>query len=178
LSGAADRTQVEINELRSSRDELRFSSTRRAEALQQSRSQLTALGILSGTLPATGPGISVQIEDPEGSMTAAVLLDGIEELRDAGAESIEFNDSVRVVASTALTEREGVVYADDVALRPPYVIDAIGSSHTLSEAVIFPGGLNEQVAQLGGTVTVDERDVVEVASLHTIKPPQYSQPSG
>lgn len=178
LGGASDRAQIEIDDLKVSRDELQSNSSRRAEALAQSREQLTVLGILSGTVPATGPGVSITIEDPDSSVTAAALLNGIEELRDAGAESIEFNDTVRVVASTAITQSGGLIYLDDVAIRPPYIIDAIGSSHTLSEAVVFPGGLADQVEELGGTTAVEERDTVDVASLHTIEPPQYSQPAG
>ena len=63
------------------------------------------LRILTGTVAATGPGVTLTIDDPDGSVTAATLLDGVEELRDAGAEAIEINDSVRVVASTCVHRR-------------------------------------------------------------------------
>jgi hypothetical protein len=43
--------------------------------------------------------------------------------------------------------------------------------------VVFPGGLADEVEQLGGTVQVKQRDVVEVGSLHTVKTPEYSQPT-
>jgi len=177
LSAASDRVQTQINELQATRDELLSSSQRRQVAVDEARGRLLVLGILAGTLPAEGPGVTVTITDPSGAVTAASILNGIQELRDAGAEAIEVNDRVRVVASTSFSERNGAVVVDGREIQPPYVVDAIGSSHTLSEAVIFPGGLADQVSQLGGEVTTEEVDVVEVTSLHVVDPLEYSQPT-
>lgn len=177
LSAASDRVQTQINELESTRSDLLSSSQRRQVAVEEARERLRVLGILAGTLPAEGPGVTVTITDPGGAVTAASILNGIEELRDAGAEAIELNNRVRVVASTSFSERNGAVVVDGQEVRPPYVVDAIGSSHTLSEAVIFPGGLADQVGQLGGDVTAQEVDVVKVTSLHVVDPLEYSQPT-
>lgn len=177
LSAAADRSQTQIDELEGTRSELLSSSERRQVAIDDARRRLEVLQVLTGTVAANGPGVTITVTDPRLSVTSASLLNGVEELRDAGAESIEINDTVRVVASTSFTEREGAVLIDGVAVRPPYLIDAIGSSHTLSEAVIFPGGLADEIERLGGTVSVDEANRVEVGSLHSIETPEYSQPT-
>lgn len=177
LSAASDRTQTQINELERTRTELLSTSQSRQTALEEAQARLTVLGILAGTLAAEGPGLTVTITDPSAAVTAASILNGIEELRDAGAEAIEVNDRVRVVASTAFTERDGVILVGGQEIRPPYVIDVIGSSHTLSEAVIFPGGLADEISRLGGDVSVKEADLVRIASLHTVDPPEYSQPT-
>lgn len=177
LSAAADRTQTQIDDLEQTRDDLLTNTERRRAALEEGTKRLEVLRILTGTAAAVGPGVSLTITDPSDSVTAASILNGIEELRDAGAEAIEINDVVRIVASTSFTESDGVVSSDGVELRPPYVIDAIGSSHTLSEAVVFPGGFSDEIEELGGKVDVEEADVIEVGSLHTIVPPEYSQPT-
>ncbi len=177
LAAAAERTQKQIDELERTRSDLLSSSERREAAVEAAKEQLAVLGILAGTLPAEGPGVTVTITDPRGAVTAASILNGVEELRDAGAEAIEINDRARVVASTAFVERDGVVLIDGHEIRPPYVLDAIGSSHTLSEAVIFPGGLADEVSRLGGEVAVKEAAVVEVGSLHPVDPPEYAQPT-
>ncbi len=177
LSSANDRARTQLDELEQTRSALRSSSQRRAAAVEEGQNRLAVLGILSGTLPATGPGVTITIDDPTGAVDAATLLDGIEELRDAGAEAIEINDQVRVVASTSFTDGDGEVTIDGETVRPPYVIDAIGGSHTLSEAVIFRGGLRDAVERDGGVVDIREADVVEVASLHTIQQPEYAQPT-
>jgi uncharacterized protein YlxW (UPF0749 family) len=178
LSGASDRAQQQIDDLQQTRANLLTSSQSRQAAIKESQDRLGVLQILAGSVGAVGPGIVVTIQDPNDAMTPASLLDGVEELRDAGAEAIQINGRVRVVASTSFVDAGGVLTADGTALSPPYVIDAIGSSHTLSQAVVFPGGLSDQVDQLGGQVDVKEADVVEVSALHTIKPPEYSQPTG
>lgn len=177
LFSAAERTLGQVDELERTRDELLSSSERRQIAIDEAESRLQVLEVLTGTVAATGPGVTITITDPEDSVAAASLLNGIEELRDAGAEAIEINDTVRVVASTFFTEQDGEVLIDGVAVRPPYLIDAIGSSHTLSEAVIFPGGLVDEIERLGGTASVEEANLVEVGSLHSIDAPEYSQPT-
>ena len=88
--------------------------------------------MLAGTVPASGPGIRVTVNDPEGGLTLNHLLDGIEELRNAGVEAIEINDRVRVVAQTSFEDDPDGVRVDGVLLKPPYVIDAIGDADTLA----------------------------------------------
>jgi uncharacterized protein YlxW (UPF0749 family) len=178
LSAASDRARSQLDDLEANRDDLLSSTERRQAAIDEGTQRLDVLRILTGTVATEGPGITVTITDPDSAVTASTLLNGVEELRDAGAESIEINDVVRVVASTAFTEVDGVVSADGVELRPPYVIDVIGSSHTLSEAVVFRGGLSDEVAQLGGSTDVKQKDLVEIGSLHTLEKPEYSQPTG
>lgn len=176
LSGAADRAQQQISDLEQTRRDLLNTSQRRSAAVAEERARLNVLQILGGTVPAVGPGVIVTISDPDAAVTAPILLNGVDELRDAGAEAIEVN-SVRVVASTSIVDRDGVLVADGTELHPPYVIDVIGSSHTLAEAVKFPGGLSDEVEQVGGTAAVEQAEVVKVASLHTVVPPEYSQPT-
>jgi uncharacterized protein YlxW (UPF0749 family) len=178
LSAAADRVQVQITQLQHSRDELQTSSQRHQAALALARKRLNELRLLAGTIPAQGPGVTITIKDPGGTVTAAALLDGIEELRDAGAEAMQINSRVRVVASTWFTSSPNGLVVDGTRLRPPYVIDAIGSSQTLSQAVVFPGGLRDQVTQLGGTIAVKQVDRLRIGSLHRVQPPEYAQPTG
>ncbi|MGI8577359.1 MAG: DUF881 domain-containing protein [Nocardioidaceae bacterium] len=176
LSSATDRAQSQLSDLEQTRRQLQSSSASRTAAIAEERKHIQVLQILAGTLPAAGPGVTISITDPDGTITAAVLLNGIEELRDAGAEAIQINGSVRVVASTAVTDAGGPIVAGGVKLSPPYVVEAIGSSHTLSEAVVFPGGLADEVKSLGGTVTVHEAADVDVTALHKVTPPEYSHP--
>ena len=55
--------------------------------------------ILAGTAAASGPGIDLQITDPQHQVAADVLLDTLEELRDAGAEAIQITGSAASAAS-------------------------------------------------------------------------------
>ena len=111
-------------------------------------------------------------------MTADSLLNGIEELRDAGAEALQINSRVRFVQSSWVAGPPGGIVIDGHHVQSPYVIEAIGSAHTLSDAVGFPGGLADEISSLGGQVTVQENANVEITALHPAEQPQYSHPTG
>jgi uncharacterized protein YlxW (UPF0749 family) len=181
LEAASQRTQSQIDSLEETKASLQSDTNRNAAALNAAREQVQVLGILAGTIPAQGPGVRITIADPSNAIGSSTLLNALEELRDAGAEAIELNDTVRVVAQTALVDLDSGVGVDGVELQPPYVIEAIGSAHTLHAAVMFPGGLRDEVETFGGTVKVRELSDVEIASLHRAEQPQYVQtvpPSG
>lgn len=177
LDAANSRAEKQIAELEATQRELQTSSDRRRAALQEARQEATTLAILAGTVPATGPGVVINIEDPGDAVGAATLLNAVQELRDAGAEAIEINDSVRVVAQTYFADGEGGVAVDGVQLKPPYVIDVIGSPSTLSVATGFPGGLEDEVTALGGRVEVTQADAVDVTALAEARTPEYAAPT-
>ena len=94
------------------------------------------------------------------------LINGIQELRDAGAEAIELNDTVRVVAQTALRDGpNGGVIADGERIAAPYVIEAIGSAHDLATALDIAQGFTDDIERRGGKVTISEADSVEITSV-------------
>jgi uncharacterized protein YlxW (UPF0749 family) len=176
LSLASQRANNEIAQLRQTRDSLRSDTDSRRTAIERAKEQANTLGILAGTLPAVGPGVRVTVNDPHGSVGTDQLLDGIEELRDAGAEAIEINNTARVVAQTSFLDgASGGVVVDGKVLTPPYVIDAIGDPHTLATALNFTGGFIFNIEQVKGTVKVDQADDVEIATTRPLMTPQYAQ---
>lgn len=177
LDASNQRLARQIEELSATRDELRDSSASSEQAEEAARKRAAELAILAGTSAAAGPGIAVELSGPEDAVTAAILLDSVEELRDAGAEVIAINGSARVVAQTYfLDDRDGVRVGGRL-LEPPYVIEAIGDPHTMAEAVHFRGGLADRVEDRGGTVTVEQRDRVAITALADIPEPQYARPA-
>jgi uncharacterized protein YlxW (UPF0749 family) len=179
LNLATDRAEGEIADLQRTRDGLRSNAAARQTALEAARKQADALGILAGELPAVGPGIRVTITSPTGSIGTDQLLNGLEELRNAGAEAIDINEQVRVVAQTGITDsrRDGLA-VDGVSLRPPYVIDAIGDPDTLATATSFSGGLVDEVEQVGGSVHVQKVDRLEIATTAKPQAPRFAEPAG
>jgi uncharacterized protein YlxW (UPF0749 family) len=165
LDAARDRAESELRDLQATKQQLENEGTRTQVALREAREEANTLAILSGAVGATGPGIVIRIDDPDDQVGASNLLNFIEELRDAGAEAIEINDTARIVAQTYLADDADGVSIDGTVVSPPFIIDVIGHPHTLSEAVEFPGGITEIVSTLGGSVDVDERDTVDVTSL-------------
>jgi uncharacterized protein YlxW (UPF0749 family) len=158
-----------------SRDRLVSGADSSAEALRAAQERLDTLGILAGTAPATGPGIVLTITDPAGKVTSALLLDTLQELRDAGAEAVQIG-SVRAVADTYFADTPGGIEVSGVPVKSPYVIKAIGGSATMASAMDIPGGVSESVRRLGAVSTVDQQDEVAITALHTLEEPQYARP--
>jgi uncharacterized protein YlxW (UPF0749 family) len=176
LQAASRRAERDISALEETRGRLTSGSERRSAAIEQARRQIATLGVLAGTVPATGPGVRITVEDPRGDLDLNHLLDGIEELRNAGVEAVEINDRVRVVAQTAFEDDGRGIRVDGVVLRAPYVIDAIGDPDTLAGALSFTGGFIDDVEGANGSVKVTKVDRVEVTV--TVRPtaPRYAQP--
>lgn len=173
------RLEGEIAELEERKNTLSSSADKAETAKQQAEAQIRALGILAGTVPAHGPGVRITLNDPQGKMTSSNLLDAIEELRDAGAEAIQINGSVRVVASTDFVDDAPGIKIDGLKVTSPYVIEAIGDSHSLAEASNFPGGLVSEVTgpQVGGTADVNEETNVAITALHAQEEHRYARPA-
>jgi len=179
LSTASRRAEADLNRLETTRDSLRSRSQRSTTALQQARSQLSSLGILAGTLPATGPGILVTVTVPAGKQLKVTdLLDGVEELRDAGAEAIQVNDAVRVVAQTAFEETGRGLEVDGRLLHSPYTLAVIGNPSTLSRALSFPGGFTDGVGYDGGKVSVRKQQTVQITVTRPPARTSYAHAAG
>ncbi len=177
LDAAQQRAQKQIAELEATKLQLESSSSKNVTALQQARQEAANLAILAGTVPATGPGVVIRIDDPDGAVGAATMLNAVEELRDAGAEAIEIDNTARVVAQTYFADNGGSISVDGEPVSPPYVIDAIGSAATLAVAVNFPGGLADEVKALGGTVEVQQETQVDITSVAQQPSPEYASPT-
>ena len=170
-----DQLADEIRGLQSSLELLKSQSTNEAEAQRAARERLEALGILAGTVPATGPGIVLTISDPDGKVDAPILLDTVQELRDAGAEAIQIGDA-RVVADTWFADTDAgavrVRHGGEPALRR--------SGHRRREhpgrGDGDPGGVTATVRRVGGDTDVQIEDQVSVDALLTASSPQYARP--
>jgi uncharacterized protein YlxW (UPF0749 family) len=172
----ADRLRQQIADLEQNLTQLRDSGDRSAAARRQAAEQSQALGILLGTLPATGPGVSVTVTDPDAKLTGEDLLDVIEELRGAGAEAIQFG-SVRVTTSTSFQGSNGDVQVDGATLAAPYRVTAIGDPKTLDTALNIPGGVAATVRAAGGELAVTELNSVTIRVTRRLPEPKYAKPS-
>jgi len=175
LQAASRKAERDISDLESTRDQLRSSTLRRTTALEQAQKEVQTLGVLAGTVPATGPGVTITVDDPKNELSLNHLLDGIEELRNAGVEAVEINDRVRVIAQTSFEEDPDGVRVDGVVLKPPYVIDAIGSPDTLAGALQFQDGFTDDVEADGGKVSIKKADRVGVSVTRTPVKPRYAE---
>jgi uncharacterized protein YlxW (UPF0749 family) len=176
LAGTSQRARNEIDRLEQAKRGLQTDSQRQAEALAQAQQQVDTLNILAGLVPVTGPGIRVTITEQTGPVDIDSVLDTIEELRSAGAEAMQFNGEVRVVAQTSLEDEVGGFSLDGQLVTSPYVIDVIGDPHTLSGALVFNQGPASQLRDDGADVQIDELERIDIESIHDQERPEFAQP--
>jgi uncharacterized protein YlxW (UPF0749 family) len=182
LSNRNERLRSELATLNEAQRRLTSGSGQDEAALDEARRRAQLLGVLAGTVPARGPGVVLTISDPQAQITADVLLDALEELRDAGAEAVQLEGSggaaVRVVASTALVDgAQGGVVVDGVLLESPYRFVVIGDAATIASALGIPGGVIANVESRGARATVERREDLVVDALQPLEPPRYARPA-
>ena len=169
----------EVSELQNTLNSLQLSGNTDQAAIQSAQARLAALSILVGAVGATGPGVTVTVDDPGPGVSPEAMLDVINELRAAGAEAIEINDahqSVRVGVDTWVVGTPGSLTVDNDALSPPYSILAIGDPPTLAAAMNIPGGAEDSIKRVGARMSVQQANRVDVTTLRQPKPHQYAQP--
>ena len=195
---------TEIADLQRTLDSLQASGTDDQAAIENAKARLAALSILIGTVAATGPGVTLAIDDVAPGISPETMLDVINELRAAGAEAMEISGAggqersdpgnvaggqersdpgnvaggrpVRIGVDTWVVGSPGALVVDTVTMSPPYSVLAIGDRATLAAAMNIPGGAMDSVERVGGTMTVQQADVVNVTALRQPKPRQYAQP--
>jgi len=173
----ADELQREAATLEQTRQELESGSDSRQAALDAATRSAATQGILTGRLPAEGPGIVVTLTEPDGSIRALTLLNFLEELRNSGAEAVQLNDQ-RLTASSyfvAPAEGDGVV-VDGTTLHAPYRWIVIGDADVMATALDIPGGALASVRNDGGRGSVLRKELVSVTATRSVPVPVNATP--
>ncbi len=166
LAGASQRAQTEINQLEAARRQLEASRQAQSAALSAAQKQEEELGILAGLVPVTGPGIRVTVTEGPQHIDVDSVLDTIEELRSAGAEAMQVNGKVRLVAQSSVQATPAGLEIDGTQLSSPYVFDVIGDPHTLQGALSLFDGPISQFKDSGATVDVQPEKALDITALH------------
>ena len=170
---------TEVADLQRTLASLQASGSSDQAAIENAQARLAALSILIGTVAATGPGVTLTIEDAAPGVAPETMLDVINELRNAGAEAMEIrggSSAVRVGVDSWVVGGPGALSIDGQTLTPPYTVVAIGDPATLAAAMNIPGGAMDSVERVGGTMVVQQSDRVDVTALRQPKARQYAQP--
>ena len=163
LAGTTQRAQGEIQRLEATRDDLRSDTSARQAALDQARQQAQVLSVLAGTVPVRGPGVTITIDEVEGQVEVGPFIDMVQALRTAGAEAMQLNGEVRVVAQTSFEDGTGGLLVDGQLLEAPFTIDVIGPPDALVAALRFPDGPQDQFEEDDGArLTFEERPTIDI----------------
>jgi len=171
----SEQLEAEVARLSEIRSALLSGTDQQQAALEVAMQRATIEGILSGRLPAQGPGIELQISDPLHGLRASDLFNLLEELRNAGAEVVQVND-YRVTTSTAFTDGSGDIFLDGNVLPRELTWLVIGDPATLSRALEIPGGALPRIRLTGATVLVTPHDDVLVDAIARLRDAQFARP--
>jgi uncharacterized protein YlxW (UPF0749 family) len=176
LTGTAERARREVDRLEARRDELADENQARFAALDEAEQRVRTLNIIAGLVPVTGPGLRMTINESSSRVNVGSLLDTVQELRTAGAEAMELNDSIRLGADSSFDNAVGGIEVDGQLLEPPYVLEVIGDPHVLRTALEFSTGPIETLETYdGATVEVEELEAVQIASVREPTRPEHAE---
>lgn len=174
LAGTTQKAQEQIEELEATRDELEDQTLQQQTALQRAEEQVDTLRVIAGTVPVSGPGITIEIDPGTDPLRLTALLDLIEELRTSGAEAMEIEgadgEAVRLVASSSIEVSQpapGLNVGGEL-ISPPYRLQVIGPPDTLAGAIDFYQGPQDQLEKQGAEVDVESEEKIDIESIHTV----------
>lgn len=176
LAGTRQRAEDQIEELEQVRDDLRDDTSAREAALEQAQEDVDELNILAGLVPVTGPGIRLTIVEETGRVSLSSLLDTVQELRTVGAEAMQLNGIVRIVAQTSFEETEGGFVVDGELVEAPYTLDVIGEPSVLASSLKFLLGPRAQLQEDGASLQVDELSSIDIEAVAEREDPDFSDP--
>jgi uncharacterized protein YlxW (UPF0749 family) len=176
LAGTTQRAEAEIARLQDTRDELQSDTSRRQAALEQAQGEVDTLSILAGLVPVTGPGIRMTVTEETGEVEVGSMIDAVQELRSVGAEAIQFNGEVRLIAQSSFTDVVGGLAIDGVEVQSPYVIDVIGDPEVLAGALEFALGPKAKFKRDGAEVEVQQLSTLDIESVRDPVQPEYAEP--
>jgi uncharacterized protein YlxW (UPF0749 family) len=175
LNAREERLREQIADQRNALEQLTSSDSQSATALEEARARAEAIGILNGTVPAQGPGLVITIRDPDEEVRVSDIVDAIQELRGAGAETMQI-DEVRVGVSTAVTGTPGNLMVDGRPITSPYEFVVIGSPPDMQTALNIPGGVAQDLTRQGASIAIEPSEQVVVDALRPLDTPQYASP--
>lgn len=162
LTNRRDRLEVEARRLEVAQERILAGS--QGQALVEAQRRVTGLEILSGATPVSGAGVTLTITAGQRGLAPALVLDMIQELRDAGAEAIAVG-GVRMVASSWVGSEGDTIVISGSQVAEPLVVIAVGEPQTIATALQIPGGVAETIRAGGGSITIDREDRVQVPAL-------------
>ena len=168
LSSRSDQLRAQIAAEQTSLAKLTGGTDQTEAALEEAQQRAATLQILAGTAAATGPGIDLQISDPQHQVAADDLLEALEELRDAGAEAIQITGG----AAEATGSTTGATATGSTAGPPaPGATAAPGASGHVVRLVassFFVDAPDRSGIVVDGVSLAPPYDIVAIGDPHTM----------
>ena len=163
-----DRLQQQVKDLRKEVQSYRQAAA--DEGTQNDQALLDEVGQLqkaAGLTDVVGPGVEVVLDDSTATNTSgdeadylihdSDILSVVNELRDAGAEALSLNGN-RILSTTEIRCSGSVLTINGRRTSAPFIIDAIGDTETMFNALMMRNGVVDVLKQWSIQVEVTEVD--------------------
>lgn len=125
--------------------------------------EVMILGVVSGTVPAHGPGIQMRVDGPVQDFE---IQDALNDLRNAGAEALALN-GYRLIAGTPVVTKGQTLTVDGHPVNAPFVLQAIGDPVQLDSAASISASSLQTRVQVS-IEQVNDLAITEVVSPHPL----------
>lgn len=142
-----------------------------SESSDELMARISELEMEAGLTDVSGEGVEVVLNDSKAADTTgdeadylihdSDILSVINELRDAGAEALSLNGN-RILATSEVRCSGSVVTINGTRTSAPFVIDAIGDSDTMFNALMMRNGVVDVLEQWSIQVDVTQLDDILV----------------
>lgn len=124
--------------------------------------ELNELEKLIGITDVEGDGIVITLEDnDDGQVTAAVLLNLVNELKYAGGEAISIN-GIRIVNMTDIVDVNYIVQIEGQKISSPYTVKCIGDQNFLLNTLNSKDGYVQTYTDSGITVKIETQNNIKI----------------
>ena len=180
-----DRLSEQVKEMRKEVQSYREAAAGISEQSDQALlDEIAHLQLAAGMTDVVGPGIEVVLEDSTAANISgdeadylihdSDILSVVNELRDAGAEALSLNGN-RILATSEIRCSGSVVTINGRRTSAPFVIDAIGDTDTMFNALMMRNGVVDVLKQWSIQVSVTEVDELLVPAYDGTIEYRYAQ---
>ena len=180
-----DRLLEQVKEMRKEVQSYREAAAGSSEQSDQALlDEIAYLQLAAGMTDVVGPGIEVVLEDSTAANTSgdeadylihdSDILSVVNELRDAGAEALSLNGN-RILATSEIRCSGSVVTINGRRTSAPFVIDAIGDTDTMFNALMMRNGVVDVLKQWSIQVSATEVDELLVPAYDGTIEYRYAQ---
>ena len=144
-----------------------------SETLKVMQEELEKAKKLAGTAELKGKGITVTITDSKKNAVgidsnALVIHDEdlllfVNELNSAGAEAVEINGQ-RISSRSSIKCAGSIININGVRVSSPFVIKAIGDPEVMSSALLFKGGVVDNLKPWGFSIDITKEENLTISA--------------
>jgi len=162
-------------------EQIRVDATKDDSEAKEKQKELSLNNMLLCQTDVTGEGIIITLKDgttnssdilSSSLMATDVIVQVVNDLKNAGAEAISINGE-RIVQTSSITCEGIIIKINNKKLGSPYVIKAIGSAATLETSLNIPGGYLERMKDDGVIVDVKKSEGLTVKKYEGIITTKY-----